>query len=171
MRKVDISRKRPSAWPFVAGVVVLAFIGWGVTQLLRAEPEPPPPEVQPTEADSMRPSAIPAPPNDPDAAARLTALTPLDRRDLGRRVRASGTVVATGTGGYWLQVDEWVIRVESPRSVRTGDTLAVSGRLRESPPDPTPPIADEVMAGNPDAAGWEIVDRIALIEGGVGREP
>lgn len=171
MQRVDISRKRPTPWPFVAGLIVLAVVGWGVTVLLPPEPEPPPPEVPPSALDSMPPATIPAPPNDPNATAGITALAPLDARDLGRRVHASGSVVATRSGGYWLLVDGWVIQVESSRGVQPGDSLDVEGRLRESDAEPGRRIADEVVADNPDAASWRIVDRVKLVEGGAGREP
>lgn len=69
MRHIDIRKKRPSAWPWIVGVVLLLLVGWGVTTLLTADEEDEPGVSVPTVQDTMPPALIPQPPQRPRESA------------------------------------------------------------------------------------------------------
>jgi hypothetical protein len=170
MRHLNIHKKRRTAWPWAAGVVILGMIVWSVTALLAA-PERETVVVTDPAVDSLPPALIPAPPNPVRSTAiqSLAALSPLDEEDAGHEVRAEGEVVATGTTGFWILVGSEVIRVDSHQMVRRGDTVAVQGRL-----DPlenverTDRVAAEVLTRDPRSDQWTVVRSLRLIAEGNG---
>ncbi|NIP79441.1 MAG: hypothetical protein GWM90_09600, partial [Gemmatimonadetes bacterium] len=106
----DIRKKQPTAWPWVAGLAVLALLGWGVSALLA----PPPPELEP-ETDAAVEIRRPAPiPNThrqrfvPESPG-LDALAPLAGDDAGERVQVEGEVLAVTDEAFWILVDRRVL--------------------------------------------------------------
>lgn len=166
MKRVDLWKKRPTAWPVVIGVVTLALIVWGVTTLLEPPPEPAPAEVATAAVDTHPPAAIPTPPSRmmSDATRSVREMAPLDEGDVGADARTEGIVVATGNDAFWLRDGSQVIRIDSPRRVRKGDTLVVEGRLAEADPEVTRRIAAEVIARDSSGTGWTMVENVKLIE-------
>jgi hypothetical protein len=168
MQHLNIRRKRRTAWPWALGVVILGMIVWSVTALLAA-PEREAVVVEDPASDSLPPAAIPAPPNPvrADAIQSLDALSPLDEADAGHEVRAEGEVVATGTTGFWILVGAEVIRVDSDRLVRRGDSVALQGRLEPlETVERTDRVATDVLPRDPRSDQWTIVRSLRLIDGG-----
>lgn len=166
MQHLHIWGKRTTAWPWVAGLVVLVLVGWGVTTLLAA-PEEEADQVVETAADTLPPAAIPAPPKpvQVERIARVEELAPLDVGKAGQRVRAGGEVVATGTTGFWLVAGAHVLRVDSDRTVRKGQTVTVDGVLEPmDDADRTDRIAAEVLDRDPRSEAWEVVRSVRLVE-------
>lgn len=166
MQHIDIRKKRPSRWPWLAGAVVLALVAWGVTALLRTEPEEEPALAVPTVEDTLPPAAIPAPPYesyDGDTSSALDALAPLDERDAGEAVRIQGQVVATGNDAFWLASGGIVLRVDSDRNARKGDSLVVAGTLTTADPEKTDRIRD-FLDRHPRSGSWTIHRDLKLVE-------
>lgn len=40
MAEIKVERKSPSVWPWVIGLLILALLVWGLTELLTGESEP-----------------------------------------------------------------------------------------------------------------------------------
>ena len=169
MRNIDIEKKRASAWPWVAGVAVLALIFWGVTVLLTPD-EQSAPEVQTTTVeDTHPPAAIPDPPREalPTTPAQgIGTLTPLGQEDVGQVVRVEGEVVATGNGSFWLLAGSEVVRIDSDRQVRSGDSIAVAGPIRTADPSKTDRIESGVLSRRSSSDSWTVVRGLKVIENG-----
>ena len=168
MGKLDIEKKQKSVWPFVAGLVVLALILVGITGLLTEDAEAGPQVTVPTVEDTFPPAAIPAPPDvEPDrgndAARGLEEVAPLGEEDVGQVVRVEGEVVATGNEAFWILAGNQVVRVESDRVVRKGDTLSVAGTLLQADPAKTDRISD-VLQRHPGSDAWRVVKAVKLVE-------
>ena len=171
MRNIDIEKKRPSAWPWVAGVAVLALIFWGVTVLLTPD-EQSGPEVQTTTVeDTHPPAAIPDPPREavPNTPGQdIGTLTPLGDEDVGQVVRLEGEVVATGNGSFWVLAGSEVVRIDSDRQARSGDSVAVAGPIRPADPAKTDRIQNGILSRRSGADSWTIVRDLKVIENGRG---
>lgn len=133
MRRVDVEKKRAARWPWLLGVVVLGLLVWGITVLLAPPEEPEQPQVADAARAPITPSAVPHPPDRGvrSALPALGELAPLDADDVGRSTRAAGEVVATVDGGFWLSTGREVVRVESRHPARQGDSVSVTGTLRD----------------------------------------
>lgn len=168
MRRIDVEKKQRSRWPWLLGLGVLVLVLWGVTVLLRPPAEPEPPAVGPTAADTLPPAVIPSDPDrahrgSPPADTSKGAL--LTEENLGETVRVEGEVVATGNDAFWILVDDSkVLRVDSPRHARKGDTLAVRGTLREADAAATDRLASQVMSRHPQFETWTVVRVLKLVE-------
>lgn len=168
MQHIDIRKKRPQRWPWLVGVIALVGIGWGVTTLLRADDEPAEEVAGPTVQDTHPPAAIPDRPYEArgaTAASSLAALAPLGEEDVGEAVRVEGEVVATGNDAFWILAGNEVLRVDSRRMVRKGDTLVVAGSLATADPDKTERIRS-VLDRHPLARSWTVVPSLKLVEEG-----
>lgn len=166
MKHVNLGKKRPTAWPVVIGAIALALVVWGVTTLLAPPPVAAPAEVATAAVDTHPPGAIPIPPSRMMSGRTRSVrdMAPVDESDIGADVRAEGIVVATGNDAFWLRDGSQVIRVDSPRRVRKGDTIVVEGRLAEANPDVTRRIAREVIAQDTSGPGWTVVEQVKLVE-------
>lgn len=168
-RYKEIKRKQTTLWPWLGGVVVMILVAWGVTGLLAA---PGGDEELPAAVlgeDTLPPATIPAPPQPirtQESVRGVEELAPLDDRDSGEEVRAEGEVVATGTDGFWVVVGSEVIRVDSDRSVRSGEVVRVVGTLQPADGERTDRIASEVLSRSPRADDWRVVYSPKLVEGG-----
>lgn len=169
MARVDIERKRATRWPWFLGLGLLVLALWGVTTLLRENESEEPLVDVPTVEDTHPPAAIPAPPVEEGGATAsvrpIHDLAPLEESDVGQHVRAEGPVVATGNTGFWLLAGNAVVRIESARRVRRGDTLAVEGTLQRADPEETERISD-VLGRHPESGQWSIVSAVKLVESG-----
>ena len=171
MRNIDIEKKRPSAWPWLAGAAVLALIFWGVTVLLTPDEESGPQVQATTVEDTHPPAAIPEPPREPLSNAPPRALSefaPLGEEDVGQAVRAEGEVVATGNGSFWLLAGSDVVRIDSDRQARSGDSIAVAGRIRPADPAQADRMRSGVLARKPGSEGWMVVRSLKIVENGDG---
>lgn len=168
MARTDVLRKQKTRWPWVIGVALFLLVLWAISGLLEQD-EPEGPEVTvATVADTHPPSAIPAAPYaDPPAgtSSGLESLAPLDAEDAGQVVQLEGEVVATGNQGFWIAVGNRVLRVDSERRVRKGATVSLSGTLRPADSEATDEIADAVLSRDADAAEWQVVRELKLVEG------
>jgi hypothetical protein len=167
MRHMHIERKRTTAWPWVAGLAVLAVIAWGVTSLLAAPHDDEEPAGNTVAEEAVEPVPIPLPPNPLSTTPAVRAvqeLAPLDLEDVGQEVRAEGEVVATGTDGYWLLDGSEVIRVDSDRLVRKGQIVTVEGVLQaDEDSERTDRIAREVLSRNGLASEWRVARSVKLV--------
>jgi hypothetical protein len=162
----EIRRKRRTSWPWIAGLMVLALVVWGVTALLAA-PEDEQAVAVTSESDDSRPAAIPSPPNPVrvDRAGSIEDLMPLGEEDAGQEVRAEGEVVATGTTGFWMLTGSDVLRVDSERLVRKGQTVEVEGVLEVLADDERAErVASEVLPRDPRFESWTLVRTVRLVE-------
>ena len=165
MRRVDIRKKQPTSWPWLAGAALLGLVGWGVTELLAPPSEEAGPEIGTTVADTQPPAAIPLvgrqpfyPPDRPG----LVDLAPLGPEDAGESVRVHGQVVAADETGYWAADGGLLVRVSAASPVRPGDVVSADGRLRAA--DLTPPAdLPEDSAG---ATPWTVVRELELVPDG-----
>lgn len=166
MRNIDFRKKQPSRWPWLMGLITLGLAGWGVTILLTPDPEPDPPTVNTPAVDTLPPAAIPQPPSrvDGSGAPDLREVAPLDEADLGETVVARGEVVATGNDAFWLLAGSAVIRVDSDRTARRGDTLRVQGTIRTADPTTTDVMASEVLSRRADSEQWTVVRAFKMVE-------
>ena len=169
MAKLKVERKRKTAWPLLLGVLVLALVLWAITGLLTEDDDAGPDVTVPTVEDTYPPAAIPAPPDlEPantgaDAARQVDEVAPLGEEDIGQLIRVAGEVVATGNDAFWILAGDEVVRVESPRVVRKGDTLSIAGTLRQADPSRTNRISD-VLDRHPAADAWSVVTSVKLVE-------
>jgi hypothetical protein len=166
MQRVDIQRKRTTLWPWLGGAVVLALIVWGVTGLLAAPQEEEERIRVTTAEDTLPPAAIPAPPIPVSAPTPRTGedMAALGDEHIGQVVRAEGEVVATGTRGFWILVGSAVLRVDSERPVRRGQTLTLDAAIAAAEDERTDQIMDEVLSRNPQAEGWQVVRAVKLVD-------
>lgn len=170
MARIDVEKKKKTLWPWVAGAVVLMILGWAITEHLASPPEAEAPPAVALEG-ANEPAAIPSPadeygPEDPtDPNRALAEVAPLGEEDVGQTVRLEGEVVATGNSGFWVVWGADILRVDSEQRVRKGDTVQVSGTLREADPDRTDEIASSVISRLPGADDWNIVRTVKLVEG------
>jgi hypothetical protein len=168
MQHLDLKRKQPTAWPWLAGVAILALMVWGVTSLLAAPQAEPDVAVDAVEVEELTPAAIPAPPHPPGSSTvsvhELSELAPLDLEDAGVVARAEGEVVATGTRGFWLLAGSDIIRVDSDQLVRRGQAITVEGVLQESDGARTEQIAAEVLSRFGHSAEHRVVSVVKLVE-------
>lgn len=182
MAKLKVERKRKTVWPLIGGLAVLVLVLWGITGLLTEDADTGPEVTVPTVEDTYPPAAIPGPPDlEPaqtgtDAARRVDEVAPLGEEDIGQLVRVAGEVVATGNDAFWILAGDEVVRVESPRVVRKGDTLSIAGTLRPADPSKTDRISD-VLSRHPSSDEWSVVTSVKLVEDdgaaatGQGRSP
>lgn len=168
MRINEIERKRTTAWPWLAGAVVLAAVVWGVTALLAAPVEETERVVE-TPADTLEPAAVPQPPQvvraEPGPPA-VEVLAPLGEEHVGEVVVAEGEVVATGTTGFWILTGSEVLRVDSDMQARKGEHVIVQGTVRPSDGARTEQIESEVLSRSPRSNGWRAVRAVKLVDGG-----
>lgn len=172
MARIDVEKKQKSVWPWVAGLVVLVGLGWGITQLLAPPPEPEEPQPVAIEG-ANEPAAIPSPADEygdlgdlTDPNRGLEEIAPLGEEDVGQTLRLSGEVVATGNRSFWIVAGSDVLMVDSERTVRKGDTVQVEGTLREADPEKTDEIASSVISRHPASGEWNVVRVLKLVEPG-----
>lgn len=110
MADLNIERtKRNPVWPWLLGLLVLAVLVWGISQLIRTRPQATAAVVDSAAAapDSAARADSAAAPSAAEAGvgpAPLSAILPLGPEDVGQRVAASGQIVATITEhGFWLK--------------------------------------------------------------------
>lgn len=168
MKRIDVEKKRPTRWPWVLGVGILALVLWGVTVLSRAPVEE---VVRPagiTTPDTLPPALIPSrpaairPPGQ-DVAGR--DISDFDEDDIGESARVAGEVVATGDDVFWILSGSQVLRIDSQRRVRRGDSMSVEGTLRAADGETTDRMASEVMSRHDDFDSWTIVRSLKLVDG------
>ncbi len=167
MRRIDVEKKRAFRWPWLLGVVLLALLAWGATALLRSPEEPEGLELPPTAADTLPPARIPS--LGPGAATApatpsVADLLPLSEEHLGETVLADGEVLATGNDAFWILAESTLLRVDSARRIRKGDTVNVRGVLRESDPAMTDEIASDVLSRSPGSDSWTVVRSFKLVD-------
>jgi hypothetical protein len=170
MRHLDIERKRTTAWPWVAGLVVFILIAWGVTSLLAAPEDEAEDSTAVVADDTLAPAPIPMPPapvRDMGADRSIEELIPLSEEHVGEVVQAQGEVVATGSTGFWIATAGYVLRVDSDRAARRGESLAVRGVVQPAGGEErTDQIAAEVLSRDPAAESWQVVHTVKLVEDG-----
>lgn len=174
MRRLDVEKKRTTGWPWVLGVGVLALLLWGATILLRADPEPEPPDIGVTAEDTLPPALIPSPSGGgaaPQGGTRSGAEPALGEDQIGETVRTQGEVVATGNEAFWILAGSRVLRVDSPRRARSGDTVSVEGTLREADTEMTDRMASEVLSRHPDFDSWTVLRSLRVVEEGTTSPP
>ncbi len=167
MRRIDVEKKQPTRWPWLLGVGVLALALWGITVLSRAPEEE---EVQPagiTTPDTLPPALIPSrpgavAPHAQDEAGR--AVSDFSEADIGEVARVAGEVVATGHNAFWVLAGSHVLRVDSERRVRRGDSISVEGTIRPADGETTDRMASEVMSRQGDNDNWTIVRTLKLVD-------
>ncbi|MBW3552126.1 MAG: hypothetical protein KY466_01380 [Gemmatimonadetes bacterium] len=170
MARIDVEKKRKTVWPLVIGLAILVLALWGVTTLLTDDPAAEPEVTVPTVEDTHPPAAVPAPPNtDPgltgtESTRAVEEIAPVGEEDVGQTVRVAGEVVATGNQAFWLLAGEEVLRVDSTRRVRKGDSLSIEGILRPADPAKTDVIASDVLSRNPASPEWSVVRVVKLVE-------
>ena len=59
--RIDVTRKRPTRWPWAVGAALAFLAIWGITSLLTGPPDPEPEITVPTVEDTHPPAAIPRP--------------------------------------------------------------------------------------------------------------
>jgi hypothetical protein len=165
MRQLDMKRKQTSAWPWLAGVVLLGLVVWGVTSLLAPPVDAEGPVSEGSE-EELAPSALPMPVNPVGITPvrDVRELSPLGQEHLGQRLRAEGEVVATGTDGFWILAGSEVIRVDSEQVVRQGQSVEVQGTLHEDDPARTEQIVSEVLSRRVQAGDWQVVRGVKLVD-------
>lgn len=169
MRRIDVMKKRPSRWPWALGVVILGLALWGATVLLRPPAEDEGPELPPTAADTLPPAEIPLtrggarPAPEPPS---LSELMPLDEEHVGETVKVEGDVVATGNDAFWILAGSHVVRVDSRRRARKGESLSVEGALRAADADTTDRMAEQVLSREPGSESWTIISAFKVVEEG-----
>lgn len=174
MRRIDVMKKRPSRRPWVLGVVILGLALWGASILLRPPKEDAGPELPVTAADTLPPAAIPLTRGGARAAPEppsLSKLMPLDEEHLGETVNVEGQVVATGNDAFWILAGSRIIRVDSRRRTRKGDSLSFRGVLRVADGETTDRMAAQVLSREPGSEGWTIVSEIKVVEEGSEDDP
>lgn len=169
MKRIDVEKKRPTRWPWLLGVGVLALVLWGVTVLSSAPEEE---EAEPagiTTPDTLPPALIPSRPaaigpqgRDEDGRS----VSEFDEDDIGEVARVAGEVVATGHNGFWILAESHVLRVDSEARVRRGDSVSVEGTIRPTDGEATDRMAAEVMSRQGDFADWTIVRTLKLVDAG-----
>lgn len=167
MRKIDVEKKRASQWPWLLGVVLVALVVWGATVLLRPPAGPEAPDLPVTTADTLPPSAIPSSSGGASAspeAQSLTDLMPLGEEDVGETVEVEGEVVATGNNAFWIVSGSSVLRVDSSRRTRKGDSLSVRGMLQSAEEAMTDQMATDVLSRDPASEGWTIIRSLKLVD-------
>lgn len=174
MARLDVEKKRKTAWPWLVGAVVVVLLGIAITSLLTADPETEPALTVPTVEDTHPPAAVPRPPNvDPEltgteAARGVEEIAPLGEEDVGQTIRVDGQVVATGNAAFWLRTGDIVLRIDSERQVQKGEALSIEGTVRQADPAKTDRIAADVLSREPGASEWQVVRLVKLVEGGTG---
>jgi len=167
MRRIDVEKKRVTHWPWLLGLALLVLAGWGATVLLRPPDEDEGPELPVTTADTLPPARIPGLGSPGGAAAAepsVPDLLPLGEEHLGETVRAEGEVLATGNDAFWILAGSAILRVDSRRRTRKGDTVRVRGVLRESDPEMTDQIASDVLFRGSDSERWTVVRSLKLVD-------
>lgn len=167
MRKIDVEKKRATKWPWLLGVVLLALVVWGATVLLRPPAEEEGPDLPVTTADTLPPSAIPSSSGGASAAPRaqsLARLMPLGEEDIGQTVQVEGEVVATGNNAFWMVSGSSVLRVDSYRRARKGDSLSVRGVLQSAEEALTDQMATDVLSRDPAAERWTVIRSLKLVD-------
>lgn len=159
MADINVERKRPSIWPWIIGLLVLALAIWGVAELVEDEGGAEEQAVAQVEEwqPEVEPAAVPAP-ADEDATASerpLDELAPLDVEDVGQRVRVSGEAVSVTPKGFWLLSGRDLLFVATAQEVAEGDQVRASGTLRE-----VQDVDALALPGGDD--GWRIVDVLRL---------
>ncbi len=166
MPRIDVEKKRATRWPWLLGLGLLALVFWGVTVLSRAPVEEEPVPAGITTPDTLPPALIPS--NPATAAPQATQQPPrvgsLDEGDIGRVTRVEGEVVATGDDVFWVLSGSHVLRVDSDRRARRGDSIAVEGTVRSTDGAMTDRMASEVMSRNADFESWTLIRSLKLVE-------
>lgn len=166
-RRIDVEKKRPARWPWVAGLIILALVFWGVTALSRAPEEE---EVVPTgitTPDTLPPALIPSRSANVGSTQETNAgseLGALDEQDIGDTARVEGEVVATGNDSFWILAGSHVLRVDSDRRARKGDTLAIEGIIRSADATMTDRMASQVLSRNAEFESWTVLRSLKLVE-------
>lgn len=167
MRRIDVEKKRVTKWPWLLGVVLLVLVVWGATALLRPPAEEEGPDLPVTTADTLPPAAIPSSSGGASAAPRaksLARLMPLGEEDVGETVRVDGEVVATGNNTFWMLSGSNVLRVDSYRRARRGDSLSVRGVLQLAEEALTDQMATDVLSRDPAAERWTVIRSLKLVD-------
>lgn len=174
MRRIDVEKKRKTAWPWVIGLGVLALALWGATSLLLPDPEPEEPDIGVTAADTLPPALIPSLPGGgsaPAGTSRTGADPELGEDQLDEVVRVNGEVLATASDAFWILTASQVLRVDSPRRARKGDTVTVEGTLRRADTEKTDRIASEFISRHPAFDSWTVLRSLKLVEEGAPDSP
>lgn len=165
MQHIDVTKKRPARWPWLLGAGLLVLTIWGVTILLRPDPDPEPQAAATTAADTLPPAMIPS-----DTRGSVPARSPgagqndsLSEDRVGERVRLDGEVVATGPAVFWFLTGSHVVRVDSPRQVRAGESISVQGTVREAD-EAGEPLPGEATERYPDSDRWTVLHALKIVE-------
>lgn len=154
MADINVERKRPSIWPWVVGLIVLAFLIWAIAEMVDRDPV----AGDPVDEPAAVPAPEPAPPFD-EEPAELEDLAPLGPEDESRLVRVSGAVVGQPTAeGFWVLTDrDRVVFVRTRRPVVTGEHVDVTGTLASNPEEDADAWFDDARLR--DAIGWNVERR------------
>lgn len=164
MRRIDVEKKRTTRWPWLLGLGILVLVVWGVTVLSRAPVEEEPVPAGVTTPDTLPPALIPSrtiPSRDAEQQPRLGSL---DEGDIGQMTRVQGEVVATADDAFWVLSGSHVLRVDSDRRARRGDSIDVEGAVRATDGAMTDRMASEVMSRNADFESWTLIRSFKLVE-------
>lgn len=90
MKHIDITKKRPTRWPWIIGFLLVLLVAWGVNTLLTSGSEAEPEISVPTVEDTQPPSAMPRSPgatgtSPADTTAPADEPAPLDDATPPRR--------------------------------------------------------------------------------------
>lgn len=169
MARIDLDKKRVTAWPWIIGLLIVIALGWGVSVLLSPDETEEPQVAVPVEETTSTPAAIPGPADeysDTDPARPVAEIAPLGEEDVGEILSVEGEVVATGNTGFWVLSGKDVLRVDSDRRVRKGDTISVQGTIQSADrPERTDAIVSDVLSRHPESDQWQIARVIKLVEG------
>lgn len=164
MQHIDVTKKRPARWPWLLGAGLLVLTIWGVTILLRPDPDPEPTTATTTAADTLPPAMIPS-----ETRGSVPARNPGTERNgplpdrIGERVRLDGEVVATRPAVFWFLTGSYVVRVDSPRQVRAGESISVQGTVREAD-DAGERLPAEATEHYPDSDRWTVLHALRIVE-------
>lgn len=154
--------------PWLAGLVVLAGLVWGISWLLDAQ------QITGDQDSEERGAAAPAATGTPAATASnavpvpLADLLPLGPEDDGFRVVVRGTVVGEPTGeGIWILTDEdEVLFVRTAQPATSGEDQSLTGTLHQVAG--AEGAAWAVKARLREAAGWKVHHNLYLEVEGAG---
>jgi hypothetical protein len=150
MADINVERKRPSIWPWIVGLLVLALLIWAIAEMVDRDDVA---RVDPAEEPAV-PAPQPAVPH--EAPVDLEQIAPLGSDDLGRMVNVSGSVVGQPLdNGFWVLTDQdRVVFIQTDRPVVTGEHVQVTGMVEQNTHEQSEQWFDE--AGLREAVGWNV---------------